>query len=733
MSPGDGEVEVSPIGVKCLDNSEVEVDLSLCGIGDDFDLASAKKEIQKSPAGDILVNVANSDNGSVTIQIGEGETFGSLPNEEKVAKLKDHVTCSPTYEFSYKATCEIPALSYDYGAYPENNMTSCDGERIVTRSYTCLSNITGEETDLSDCAHLTLENSIIQFSPEGSSTLTLSNGDVSLVNCQVGKTSNDIGNGSTIISSVSCGPDRMMHEGVCVIGGYLASAFSYPSNELEVGEGELTVNATGITLCNRIFDNASVEVSLCEMPDPAPTQIHRSPAGEKIVPQENGDVYSYSLAEGELFIPGSSTMTVVSCGGERTLIGNACVTETFEITEYHFPDFQTTLYSTVSGMTASQIPEDGILRAQATGIKECRGVNSGVVMDNSYCTPPETLPEMEIGIFFSMNIEDAPEVETSVVVNSPSFSGTLTFSPTEQVGAFPIDVTTLSFYKVSNTCKVSRVYHLPSTLTNFSAMFRKCEYLVQVPPVVELKGSLFNMFNGAIRFNQDLLGWDTSNVTSMSSMFNGATAFNGDISNWDTSNVTLMNSMFRDTSAFNQDLSSWNVSNVENMNQMFFNATAFNSSLTNWDAQKVTDMGSMFRGATAFNSDVSGWDTTSVLNMSEMFRDASLFNQDLSSWDTSSVTGMTSMFYGAVAFNGDISNWDTSNVLHVGEMFREAHAFNRDISGWDVSKFISIHGMFYNANSFNQNLSSWSLTKPITSNNYDYGTVNWVLPKPSVN
>ena len=47
-------------------------------------------------------------------------------------------------------------------------------------------------------------------------------------------------------------------------------------------------------------------------------------------------------------------------------------------------------------------------------------------------------------------------------------------------------------------------------------------------------------------------------------MFQGATAFNQDISGWNVSEVTNMSSMFQDASAFNQDISGWDISKVTN-------------------------------------------------------------------------------------------------------------------------------------------------------------------------
>jgi surface protein len=62
----------------------------------------------------------------------------------------------------------------------------------------------------------------------------------------------------------------------------------------------------------------------------------------------------------------------------------------------------------------------------------------------------------------------------------------------------------------------------------------------------------------SLTFNQD-----------MATMFQNATAFNQDIGGWDVSNVTRMVSMFWNAASFNQDIGRWDVLNVTNMNYMF--------------------------------------------------------------------------------------------------------------------------------------------------------------------
>ena len=193
--------------------------------------------------------------------------------------------------------------------------------------------------------------------------------------------------------------------------------------------------------------------------------------------------------------------------------------------------------------------------------------------------------------------------------------------------------------------------------------------------------SLFFTVTGKETFNDDISGWDTSNVTNMGFMFNGCSAFNngGQTLAWNTAKVTNMGYMFNGCSAFNNggQTLAWNTAKVTTMEYMFWNCSAFNQIPDFSDTSKVTNMSQMFKGCTVFNKSIN-FNTSSVTNMEKMFFQCSSFDSSLTFIDTSSVTNMKDMFGYASVFNQEIRSWVVTSVEEgkFDSMFTGATAMN---------------------------------------------------------
>ena len=108
----------------------------------------------------------------------------------------------------------------------------------------------------------------------------------------------------------------------------------------------------------------------------------------------------------------------------------------------------------------------------------------------------------------------------------------------------------------------------------------------------------------------------------MANAFSERTNFNEDISGWDVSNVLGFGGMFRRAESFNQDLGGWDTSSANEMQQMFYEAKSFNHFIGDWNTSSVTNLNYMFSFADLFNQDVSGWDVSLVTEMNKMFHRA---------------------------------------------------------------------------------------------------------------
>lgn len=208
--------------------------------------------------------------------------------------------------------------------------------------------------------------------------------------------------------------------------------------------------------------------------------------------------------------------------------------------------------------------------------------------------------------------------------------------------------------------------------------------------------------------NNGNFNWmDITPITDLANMFHGISMFDGHIELWDTSQVNDMSYLFANT-IFNQDISGWDVSNVENMDGMFSENEYFNQPIGKWNTCSVINMADMFCSAGRFNQPIGNWDTAKVSNMSGMFENAYSFNQPINNWNVSRVTTMAQMFHNAMSFNQPLNNWDVSNVENMRSMFMDAVKFNQDLNNWNVRKVTPAYTIFAKAISFNfDNIANW--------------------------
>lgn len=263
-----------------------------------------------SPEGVMQVNVPYSD-VPVSVTVASGQTWDSVPVEEKFEKLKDVISCSSGRLFSKSAECLIPSYTAVLGDVPENDMSACDGKKTVFHNYQCLYNITEQLTSSSNCPNTSA--GIEQLSPKGNKQVTLINGDSVVKLCEVGETVSE----GVISEYLSCGENRHLYESICTDDVFTIAEFNYADPMLSVGAGSLAVTADGIKRCERDHNNESVDVSLCTPPEPMPEKVFLSPAGETSFINNIGEESIVFVNEGEVPSSSSAFVKSVSCARFR--------------------------------------------------------------------------------------------------------------------------------------------------------------------------------------------------------------------------------------------------------------------------------------------------------------------------------------------------------------------------------------------------------------------------------
>lgn len=109
-------------------------------------------------------------------------------------------------------------------------------------------------------------------------------------------------------------------------------------------------------------------------------------------------------------------------------------------------------------------------------------------------------------------------------------------------------------------------------------------------------------------FNGDISRWDVSHVSYFDSMFANCKNFDCDLSRWDfrAKNIS-MDGMFFKCESFNQNIGGWNVSEVDSMSHMFNGAKKFNQNISEWNIKNVNHVYMMFANGKDFLQDLSKW------------------------------------------------------------------------------------------------------------------------------
>ena len=229
----------------------------------------------------------------------------------------------------------------------------------------------------------------------------------------------------------------------------------------------------------------------------------------------------------------------------------------------------------------------------------------------------------------------------------------------------------LMFYGCSNLATISATDSPDlSGVTQLVSMFRNCTTLecdINHWDVSSLSGSgLYYTFANCRLFNSALNNWDVSGVGGLYGTFDGCTNFNQPLNNaWNKSWGGNFYRTFQGAN-INQDLSGWDMSNVTGMYSSFA-WSENNSDISSWDVSSVTFMGGMFLYNRHFNQDISSWDVSSVTNVQQMFNYATAFDQDISSWQVSQVTFFQSFMTGITLsianYDALLIGWDSQGAM----------------------------------------------------------------------
>ena len=145
-----------------------------------------------------------------------------------------------------------------------------------------------------------------------------------------------------------------------------------------------------------------------------------------------------------------------------------------------------------------------------------------------------------------------------------------------------------------------------SPITSLAGIFRSSTNVGLPPSFPSTVTNLGQFFFGATINDPNINLWDVSGVTFGQQIFN-VTTFNNpaiNITGWNVKSLANTFLMFSGSN-FNQDIGGWNFTNLVQCNQMFVGASSFNQDLSRWNVSKVAVAENMFTGSamTTSNTD----------------------------------------------------------------------------------------------------------------------------------
>ena len=239
--------------------------------------------------------------------------------------------------------------------------------------------------------------------------------------------------------------------------------------------------------------------------------------------------------------------------------------------------------STIPSITSWDVSNMRIMRNMFEGSTFNQNIGS---WDTGSVTDMQEMFKDATNFNYSLNSWDMANVTT---INS-MFAGATSYN--QPVNSWTLtDLTNMeSLFAGATAFNSNPNFTLPAAVTSLASVFFNATSFNQ--PVtwnVSNITSFSSLFNNADSFNQDISAWSikTSGNVEFGGMFANNGGFNnGSLNSWNTVGVTAMGFMFNN-SIFNQDISGWDTSNVIIMNSMFKDNTAFDQDISGWDVDSV--------------------------------------------------------------------------------------------------------------------------------------------------